>query len=173
MSGMDEEVIDRADVLDSAGNTAKAITKGFAIAAAALTVLGLFAAFRSEIDAALAAVGKPTISDAGLSLMDPKVLAGIFLGSMCPPLFSALTMLSVTKNAFKMIEYIRGVFKKNPKILEDPVMRRFERNRDSVSMFCVKGLGREQTDRQKWSLSSWSFHLGLGIGMGVGSGKIG
>ena len=118
MSGMDEEVIDRADVLDSAGNTAKAITKGFAIAAAALTVLGLFAAFRSEIDAALAAVGKPTISDAGLSLMDPKVLAGIFLGSMCPPLFSALTMLSVTENAFKMIEYIRGVFKKNPKILQ-------------------------------------------------------
>ena len=40
-------------------------------------------------------------------------------------------------------------------------------------LFCVKGLGREQTDRQKWSLSSWSFHLGLGIGMGVGSGKIG
>ena len=118
MSGMDEEVIDRADVLDSAGNTAKAITKGFAIAAAALTVLGLFAAFRSEIDAALAAAGRATISDAGLSLMDPKVLAGIFLGSMCPPLFSALTMLSVTENAFKMIEYIRGVFKKNPAILQ-------------------------------------------------------
>ncbi len=118
MSGMDEEVIDRADVLDSAGNTAKAITKGFAIAAAALTVLGLFAAFRSEIDAALSAKGLETLSDGSLSLMDPKVLAGIFLGSMCPPLFSALTMLSVTKNAFKMIEYIRGVFKKNPKILE-------------------------------------------------------
>ncbi len=114
MSGMDEEVIDRADVLDSAGNTAKAITKGFSIAAAALTVLGLFVAFVSEIDAA---------TEAGflfseISLMDPIVLAGIFLGSMCPPLFSALTMLSVTENAFKMIEYIRGVFKKNPKILE-------------------------------------------------------
>ena len=114
MSGMDEEVIDRADVLDSAGNTAKAITKGFSIAAAALTVLGLFVAFVSEINAA--SVEGFKFSD--ISLMDPIVLAGIFLGSMCPPLFSALTMLSVTKNAFKMIEYIRSVFKKNPKILE-------------------------------------------------------
>ncbi len=114
MSGMDEEVIDRADVLDSAGNTAKAITKGFSIAAAALTVLGLFVAFVSEINAA--SVEGFKFSD--ISLMDPIVLAGIFLGSMCPPLFSALTMLSVTQNAFKMIEYIRGVFKKNPKILE-------------------------------------------------------
>ena len=114
MSGMDEEVIDRADVLDSAGNTAKAITKGFSIAAAALTVLGLFVAFVSEINAA-SAVG---FAFSDISLMDPIVLAGIFLGSMCPPLFSALTMLSVTENAFKMIEYIRGVFKKNPKILE-------------------------------------------------------
>ena len=114
MSGMDEEVIDRADVLDSAGNTAKAITKGFSIAAAALTVLGLFVAFVSEINAAT--VEGFLFGD--ISLMDPIVLAGIFLGSMCPPLFSALTMLSVTENAFKMIEYIRGVFKKNPKILE-------------------------------------------------------
>ena len=118
MSGMDEEVIDRADVLDSAGNTAKAITKGFSIAAAALTVLGLFVAFVSEIDAAMVLANLGSFDIASISLMDPIVLAGIFLGSMCPPLFSALTMLSVTQNAFKMIEYIRGVFKKNPKILE-------------------------------------------------------
>ena len=117
MSGMDEEVIDRADVLDSAGNTAKAITKGFSIAAAALTVLGLFVAFVSEINAAALAAGLSGMDIEGISLMDPIVLAGLFLGSMCPPLFSALTMLSVTQNAFKMIEYIRGVFKKNPKIL--------------------------------------------------------
>ncbi len=118
MSGMDEEVIDRADVLDSAGNTAKAITKGFSIAAAALTVLGLFAAFVSEIDIASQAAGLGAFHFSDISLMDPLVLSGLFLGSMCPPLFSALTMLSVTKNAFTMIEYIRGVFKKNPKILK-------------------------------------------------------
>ena len=118
MSGMDEEVIDRADVLDSAGNTAKAITKGFSIAAAALTVLGLFVAFVSEINAAMIVAGLNGFELHEISLMDPIVLAGIFLGSMCPPLFSALTMLSVTENAFKMIEYIRGVFKKNPKILK-------------------------------------------------------
>lgn len=117
MSGMDEEVIDRADVLDSAGNTAKAITKGFSIAAAALTVLALFAAFVTEINGAIVNAGGTEFSWADFSLIDPIVMAGIFLGSMCPPLFSALTMLSVTENAFKMIEYIRGVFKKNPKVL--------------------------------------------------------
>lgn len=116
MSGMDEEVIDRADVLDSAGNTAKAITKGFSIAAAALTVLALFAAFVTEIQAALPE-GQAFDIWKDLSLLDPLVIAGIFVGSMCPPLFSALTMLSVTENAFTMIDYIRGVFKKNPKVL--------------------------------------------------------
>ena len=116
MAGMDEEVIDRADVLDSAGNTAKAITKGFAVSAAALTVLALFAAFISEVNIALEATGG-SFGRNDVSLIDPLILAGIFLGAMCPPLFSALTMLSVTKNAFKMIEYIRGIFKNQPKVL--------------------------------------------------------
>ncbi|NMA12899.1 MAG: sodium-translocating pyrophosphatase [Chloroflexi bacterium] len=117
MSGMDQEVIDRADVLDSAGNTAKAITKGFSIAAAALTVLALFAAFVSEINLALVPYGKTfTIED--ISLVNPLILAGLFLGAMCPPLFSALTMLSVTQNAFKMIEEIRAQFREHPEILE-------------------------------------------------------
>lgn len=109
MAGMSEEVIDIADVLDAAGNTAKAITKGFAISAAALTVLALFSAFASEM------------ADAGvsltLSLLDPLVIAGIFLGAMTPPLFSALTMLSVTRNAFDMIAEVRRQFKEEPGIL--------------------------------------------------------
>ncbi len=113
MSGMDEEVIHRADILDSAGNTAKAITKGFAISAAALTVLALFAAFQGEIQAA-----GYNLDNAAMSLMDPLVLSGIFLGAMCPPLFSALVMLAVTNNAFKMIETIRQMWKDDPEILK-------------------------------------------------------
>ncbi len=109
MAGMSEKVIETADILDAAGNTAKAITKGFAIGAAALTVLALFAAFASE----MAAEGVQI----KLSLLDPMVIAGVFLGAMTPPLFSALTMLSVTHNAFDMIEEIREQFRKDPGIL--------------------------------------------------------
>jgi len=109
MAGMPENVIETADILDAAGNTAKAITKGFAISAAALTVLALFVAFAGEME------------DAGqvlkLSLLDPMVIAGIFLGAATPPLFSALTMLSVTRNAFDMIEEVRRQFARDPGIL--------------------------------------------------------
>ncbi len=109
MAGMGQEVIERADVLDSAGNTAKAITKGFSISAAALTVLALFAAY-SEV---VAKAGSPIT----ISLQDPVVVAGVLLGAMTPPLFSALLMLSVTHNAFDMIEEIRRQFREKPGIL--------------------------------------------------------
>ena len=109
MAGMDASVIETADVLDSAGNTAKAITKGFSISAAALTVLALFAGYAEVVTAAGVEVS--------MSLRDPIVVAGVFLGAMTPPLFSALTMLSVTKNAFEMIEEIRRQFRESPGIL--------------------------------------------------------
>jgi K(+)-stimulated pyrophosphate-energized sodium pump len=109
MAGMSQEVIDTADVLDAAGNTAKAITKGFSISAAALTVLALFAAY-AEV------VGARGV-ELTISLRNPIVIVGIFLGAMTPPLFSALTMLSVTDNAFKMIEEIRRQFREHPGIL--------------------------------------------------------
>jgi len=112
MSGYGEEVVERADALDSAGNTAKAITKGFAISAAALTVLALFAAYKEQIEQYMP--GQELL----LNLQDPMVLSGILLGAMIPPIFSALTMLAVTKNAFKMIEEIRRQFREIPGILK-------------------------------------------------------
>ncbi|MGA9349512.1 MAG: sodium-translocating pyrophosphatase [Anaerolineae bacterium] len=109
MAGMPQEVIDTTDVLDAAGNTAKAITKGFAISAAALTVLALFAAYAEVVGAR----GVELV----ISLRQPVVVAGVLLGAVTPPLFSALTMLSVTHNAFDMIEEIRRQFKERPGIL--------------------------------------------------------
>ena len=109
MAGMSQEVIDTTDVLDAAGNTAKAITKGFAISAAALTVLALFAAYAEVVEAR----GMELV----ISLREPVVIAGVLLGAVTPPLFSALTMLSVTRNAFDMIEEIRRQFKERPGIL--------------------------------------------------------
>ena len=109
MAGMDSHVITTTDTLDAAGNTAKAITKGFSISAAALTVLALFAAYTEVVTA--------SGTEISLSLKDPIVVAGVFLGAMTPPLFSALTMLSVTHNAFDMIEEIRRQFREDPGIL--------------------------------------------------------
>jgi K(+)-stimulated pyrophosphate-energized sodium pump len=114
MAGMEHEVIEKADVLDSAGNTAKAITKGFSISAAALTVLALFAAYAEVIESHGVTLN--------ISLRSPMVVAGVFLGAMTPPIFSALTMLSVTHNAFDMIEEIRRQFRAEPGILKGTVI---------------------------------------------------
>ena len=114
MAGMPHDVIEKADVLDSAGNTAKAITKGFSISAAALTVLALFAAYAEVVEKS-----GQTLQ---ISLREPLVVAGVLLGAMTPPIFSALTMLSVTHNAFDMIEEIRRQFREEPGILAGKVI---------------------------------------------------
>jgi len=101
-----EEVIAVCDRLDAAGNTAKAITKGFAIGAAALTVLALFHAYSETVGLTM------------MNLSSPAVVVGLFIGGMMPPLFSALLMLSVTKNANVMVEEIRRQFREIPGLLE-------------------------------------------------------
>lgn len=105
----DEETIRVCDRLDAAGNTAKAITKGFAIGAAALTVLALFAAYAETVKLDV------------LDLRTPGVIVGTFLGAMMPPLFSALTILSVGRNAFAMVEEIRRQFREIPGLIEGKV----------------------------------------------------
>jgi K(+)-stimulated pyrophosphate-energized sodium pump len=105
----DEETIRVCDRLDAAGNTAKAITKGFAIGAAALTVLALFAAYAE------------TVGIQVLDLRQPHVIVGVFLGAMMPPIFSALTMLAVSRNAFLMVGEIRRQFTEVKGVLEGTV----------------------------------------------------
>ncbi len=102
-----EDVIRTADRLDSAGNTAKAITKGFAIGAANLTVLALLFSFTEEAGIILT----------GINLLDINVLIGAFIGVVVPALFSALLILAVQRNAAKMVDEIRRQFEENPKIL--------------------------------------------------------
>lgn len=105
-AGLGEEVIAVTDKLDAAGNTAKAITKGFAIGAAGLTVLALLAAYK-EIAGAVS-----------FDLMDPLVLLGAFIGLAIPPVFSAMLMLGVGKNAHRMIAEIRRQFREIPGLKE-------------------------------------------------------
>ncbi len=123
-----EETIRVCDRLDAAGNTAKAITKGFAIGAAALTVLALFSAY-SE-----------TVGITVLDLRNPGVVVGLFLGAMMPPLFSALTILSVSRNAFNMVEEIRRQFKEIPGLLEGKVKPDSDRCVDIATTGALKEL---------------------------------
>ena len=109
-SGLSEDVIAITDELDSAGNTAKAITKGFAIGAAGLTVIALLAAFQELA----ARAGKAVIFD----IMDPLVLLGALIGVAIPAVFSAMVMLGVCRNATRMIAEIRRQFREIPGLRE-------------------------------------------------------
>ena len=122
-SGLSEEVIAITDELDAAGNTAKAITKGFAIGAAGLTVISLLAAFKELAEGALRAAN-PTlpITDSRVivefSLLNPMVLLGLLIGIAIPAVFSAMLMLGVGKNAERMIAEIRRQFREIPGLRE-------------------------------------------------------
>lgn len=107
-----DDIIRVADKLDSAGNTAKAITKGFAIGAANLTVLALLYSFATEANA----INPGTI--ATMDLLNVNVLIGAFVGVVVPALFSALLIMAVQRNAAKMVDEIRRQFEENPKILK-------------------------------------------------------
>ena len=106
MSGLDESVRDITDKLDSVGNTTAAMGKGFAIGSAALTALALFVSYAE------------TVKLKTINLLDYKVIIGIFIGGMLTFLFSAFTMESVSKAAYKMIEEVRHQFREKPGIMK-------------------------------------------------------
>lgn len=105
MSGLDESVRDITDTLDSVGNTTAAIGKGFAIGSAALTALALFVSYAQAVQLKK------------IDIMAPRVIIGLFIGGMLTFLFSALTMESVSRAAYKMIEEVRRQFHADPGIL--------------------------------------------------------
>ena len=135
MSGLEPEVRKRTDALDALGNTTAATGKGFAIGSAALTALALLASYVEEIKIALIRIGTTTLNlgeravdtaQASLidfmeyynvSLMNPKVLVGVFIGSMMAFLFCGLTMNAVGRAAQKMVEEVRRQFREIQGIL--------------------------------------------------------
>ncbi|WP_434311517.1 sodium-translocating pyrophosphatase [Hominifimenecus sp. rT4P-3] len=106
MSGLDHSVREITDKLDAVGNTTAAMGKGFAIGSAALTALALFVSYAQ-------AVGLTAIN-----ILDSNVTIGLLIGGMLPFLFSAMTMESVSKAAYSMIEEVRRQFKTIPGIME-------------------------------------------------------
>ena len=108
MSGLDHSVRENTDKLDAVGNTTAAMGKGFAIGSAALTALALFVSFTQ-------ATG---LTADQVALTSPTVVIGLLIGGMLPFVFSAMTMDSVSKAAYSMIEEVRRQFREIPGIME-------------------------------------------------------
>ena len=111
MAKLGDIVLDLTDEIDAAGNTTKAITKGFAIGAAGLTAIALLASYQQVVQDI---IGRTITFD----LMNPLVMMGIFIGMSIPIIFSAMIMLGVSKNAYAMIEEIRRQFDEIPGLME-------------------------------------------------------
>jgi K(+)-stimulated pyrophosphate-energized sodium pump len=114
MGNLGEKALEITDSLDSAGNTVKAVTKGFAIGAAGLTVIALLGAFMSEVNTAAVELGMVEEGVKylqGFDIINPVVFFGLLFGAAIPAVFSAMLMLGVDRNAQRMVKEIHRQFK--------------------------------------------------------------
>ena len=126
MTGLEPKVRERTDKLDAVGNTTAAIGKGFAIGSAALTALVLFAAFTTQAN----------ITE--VDILNPKVLAGLFIGGMLPFVFAAFSMQAVGDAAFEMIEEVRRQFREIEGLLDGKADADFARCVDISTQAAIK-----------------------------------
>jgi K(+)-stimulated pyrophosphate-energized sodium pump len=129
-AGMQEKVRNVTDTLDSVGNTTKAICKGFAIGSAALTAVALFVTYAQQAG----------LSGTDLNLLEPRVVAGVFLGAGVVALFCALTIMAVGRNSFRIVKEVRRQFKKIPGLLKGKAKPDYARCIDITTRGALKEL---------------------------------
>ena len=135
MAGLPPEIRQRTDALDSLGNTTAATGKGFAIGAAGLTALALLLAYTQAVGIGLA----------DISLLDPHVITGLFLGAALPAVFCALTLNAVGKTSFSIVNEVRRQFREIPGLMEGTARPEYTRcvdicTRDSIKQMMLPGI---------------------------------
>jgi len=128
MSGLPPEIRQRTDALDSLGNTTAATGKGFAIGAAALTALALLLSYTQAA----------AIKLSEISLLDPHVIAGVFLGAMLPAIFCAMTLNAVGKTSFSIINEVRRQFREIKGLMEGTARPDYGRSVDLCTTAAIK-----------------------------------
>jgi len=135
MVGLPPEIRQRTDALDSLGNTTAATGKGFAIGAAGLTSLALLLSYVNAVE----------IEMADISLLDPRVIAGLFLGALLPAIFCALTLNAVGKTSFSIVNEVRRQFREIKGLMEGTAKPDYARcvdicTKDSLKQMIVPGV---------------------------------
>jgi K(+)-stimulated pyrophosphate-energized sodium pump len=140
MSGISEEVGRAADVLDSAGNITKAVTKGYSMSTALMTSVVILFTYITEISRHLGMPLEEVVYNAKFALVDPINITGIMIGSTIPFLFSGQAIRAVGRTAYRVVDEVRRQFREIPGLLEGKAKANYVRCVDIATQEALKGM---------------------------------